>query len=144
MPPVAFQPRPLPATLSAQLRERLAAAHEDRPLSSIDVRHTARRVARIAEDLGLAPTVFRGGLDLAGAEVDHVWIDVDGYVIDAAFPLYADGFVATLRDWVGGHATDRDLVVAAAGAGIETRVLGQFPPRMRYLGAPVWSARQRG
>ncbi|QBI21387.1 hypothetical protein ER308_18650 [Egibacter rhizosphaerae] len=140
---VSFEARPLPEPAAAVLRERLEAAHQDRPLSTFDVRHTARRVARIAEDIGFRPTIYRGGLDLRGIEVDHVWLDIDGHVVDAAFPLFLDRFVLTLRDWVAGDASDDDLVAAAEGAGVGDRVLGEFPTRVRYLGSPIWSARRR-
>lgn len=43
MPRVAFEPRPLPPGLAASLRERLAAAHEDLPLSAAGSTSQARR-----------------------------------------------------------------------------------------------------
>jgi hypothetical protein len=139
--PVAFRSRPLPDAVSP-LRPRLVDAHGKAPFSAVDPRDAARRAAGIAEALGLDSTVYRGALDLHGAEIDHVWVDVDGCVIDVAFPLFVPSFIAVLRRFVVGDADTTDLAEAALGAGLEQRVLGEFPDPLRYRGEPVWSARR--
>lgn len=149
-----FTSHPLPPALDAALRERFAAAHARSPFSPLDTRQAARRAARIAGQLGLAATIFRGGLDLRGVEVDHVWIaavstpgrdpDLGGqgpFVLDAAFPLFAPDFVAALRSYVAGDGTREDLAGAAENSPLDERVLGVFPAPMRYLGVPVWTER---
>lgn len=138
-----FQSRPLPDTIGGVLRERLAAEHVASPFSPLDPRAAARRVVDVVADLGGTATVYRGTLDLRGSEVDHVWIGVDDRVVDVTFPLFVRGFVDVLRDFVAGDADSSDLANAAAGAGLEDRVLGVFPPPLRYRGAPVWAARHR-
>jgi hypothetical protein len=99
-------------------------------------------------------TVYRGGLDLRGVEIDHVWLAATHpdpcapdpqlrtpFVVDVAFPLFVDHFVEVLRRFVAGDATAAELDRAAAGAGVRQRVVGLFPAPVRYLGVPVWSAR---
>jgi hypothetical protein len=140
-----FKPRALPAHIGEDLRRRLRRAHNDEPFSPLEPRLTVRRAVEIVEAAGLSATVYRGGLDLRGSEVDHVWLAVDAlhgdrYVVDAAFPLFADEFVSALRAFVAGDASPDQLVAIAASAGIEERVLGLFPEPLRYLGRPVWSA----
>ena len=141
MAPIAFSSRPLPETISP-LRSRLDEAHRSSPFSAVDPRDAARRTADIAEALGLEATMCRGALDLAGSEIDHVWVDVDGCVIDVAFPLFVPSFIAVLRRFVAGDADGSDLDAAAGSTGLEQRVLGEFPPPLRYRGEPVWSARR--
>lgn len=141
MAPIAFRSQPLPRAASSVLRERLRRAHHQEPFSALDPRQAARRTSGIAEDLGLEVTLYRGALDLLGSEVDHVWIDFQGRVIDVAFPLFLPTFVQVLRDYVVGEAEATDLDVAASGAGLDERVLGEFPRPLRYRGEPVWSAR---
>lgn len=136
-----FRSRPLPPTLDGLLRRRLAAEHQAEPLSALDPRATVRRVAAIAEDIGVRVTVYRGGLDLRGSEVDHVWLDLDGRVVDAAFPLFVEEFVEVLRRFVAGDAAGEELAAAAVHASLEERVLGLFPATTGYLGQPVWSHR---
>jgi len=149
-----FTSRPLPPALDAALRERLVAAHAQSPFSPLDTRQVARRAARIAGQLGLAATVYRGGLDLRGVEVDHVWLAAvfqpdrdpalgweEPFVLDAAFPLFSGDFVAALRRFVAGDGTREDLAGAAEGSPVDERVLGVFPSPMRYLGVPVWTER---
>lgn len=146
-----FDSRPLPEGLSTALRARLEREHRERPFSTVDCRETVRRVEAILESFDVSATVYRGGLDLRGAEVDHVWVavrpeareDARGYVLDVAFPLFAEDFVATLRRFVAGDAADAELAAAAAPAGVEARVVGVFPARLRYLGQPVWYAGTR-
>lgn len=142
MAPIAFQSRPLPGAVSPPLRSRLAQAHGTQPFSADDPRDAARRAVGIAEDLGLEVTVYRGALDLAGAEVDHVWVNLEGHVIDVAFPLFVPAFVEGLRRYVVGDLEVSELAVLAASAGVDQRVLGEFPSPLRYRGEPVWSARR--
>lgn len=142
MPTRRFRSHPLPHGLDMQLRRRLAAAHRAEPLSAVDPRATIRRVRVLADDLGLRATVYRGGLDLRGSEVDHVWLDVDGRVVDAAFPLFVEGFVEVLRRFVAGDADADELAAAAVDATVEQRVLGLFPATAHYLGRPVWGQRR--
>jgi hypothetical protein len=146
MSATVFESQPLPAALAGQLRDRLSDEHRLEPLSSIDPRRTIRRVAAVLSDLGCTTAVYRGGLDLRGTEVDHVWLAAgDGtrplFVIDAAYPLFADAFVRTLRRFVAGDAPSEELAAVAAHAGVEERVLGEYPRPMRYRGRPVWSER---
>lgn len=137
-----FRSQSLPRALDAELRRRLAAAHQSEPLSAVDPRRTVRRVAVLAADLGLRATVYRGGLDLRGSEVDHVWLDVDGRVVDAAYPLFVDSFVDVLRRFVAGDADADEIAAAAMHATVEQRVLGVFPATAAYVGQPVWGARR--
>jgi hypothetical protein len=146
MSATVFESRPLPGGLAAQLRERLVAAHGEEPLSSVDPRGTIRRVAAVLSDLGCATVMYRGGLDLRGIEVDHVWLATGPgpdapFVIDAAYPLFAEAFVRTLRRFVAGEVPAEALDAVASDAGVEARVLGEYPEPMRYLGRPVWSDR---
>ena len=141
MASIAFQSQPLPKRVADTLRVRLREAHIRQPFDALDPRQGAHRVASIAEALGLTPTVVRGGLDLDGTEVDHLWLDVEGRVVDVAFPLFLPSFVVSLRQWVTGEIEGAQLAAAAAEAGVEQRVLGEFPSPLRYRGQPVWSAR---
>jgi len=136
-----FASAPLPPSLAGALRARLAASHAQRPFSPLDAREAARRCAAILTDLGVRAVVYRGGLDLRGAEIDHLWVAVDGAVVlDAAFPLHSPAFVEVLRRFVAGDAEPQELD-AAAPDGLDARVLGVIPTPMSYRGAPVWSAR---
>lgn len=141
MASVAFRSRPLPPAVKP-LRDRLHRAHVTEPFSAVDPRSAARRAADIAESIGLQATVYRGALDLRGSEVDHVWVELDDRVVDVAFPLFIPAFVDTLRRFVVGDAEAADLDVAAESAGLELRVLGEFPAPLRYRGEPVWSSRR--
>jgi hypothetical protein len=148
-----FESHPLPPGVASALRRRLETAHRAQPFSALDPRGAVRRVIAVATDLGVHTTVYRGGLDLRGTEVDHVWLalevdepDTAGpapYVVDVAFPLFADAFVETLRRFVAGDAEAEDLAAVAERAGLSERVVGVFPPPLRYLGAPVWSVLER-
>lgn len=140
----AFESRPLPERLAARLRRRLAALHAQEPFSPVDARGAARRVAGVLDGMGVDGVTYRGGLVLSGVEVDHLWLAVDGRVLDAAFPLFVDDFVVALRGWVAGDRPEDDLLAAAAGTGVEERVLGCFPALARYVGAPVWRVRGAG
>lgn len=135
-----FDSLALPPAVRADVRARLRRAHGLKPFSATDPRDTVRRVTCIAADLGLTATVYRGVVDLRGAEVDHVWVDVHGRVVDAAFPLLERDFVEQLRRFVAGDLGAGDLARAAEGLEMDARVLGEFPEPIRYLGRPVWSA----
>lgn len=145
-----FRSRELSGPLRDGLREQLRQAHAREPFSAADPRSTVRRVADIAARLGLQTTVYRGGVDLRGSEVDHVWLGVEppgehgdrgAYVVDAAFPLFSVPFVEVLRRFVAGEVPAAALEVAAAEGDVEQRVIGTFPPPVRYRGQPVWSSR---
>lgn len=162
-PRTVFESKPLPSPLAAIVRERLERAHAQAPFSPLDPRAAARRTTQLVADLGLEGTVYRGGLDLRGTEVDHVWLAVVTrdddrqhasraypgaagvspafWVLDAAFPLFAEAFVAALRRFVAGDAEPSDLADSAASSGVSERILGEFPSAVRYIGAPVWSSR---
>lgn len=131
-----------------ELQSRLAAAHAVEPFSPLHPRRAVSRVVDLLDGLALRATVYRGGLDLRGAEVDHVWVALgsDGSegpfsVLDVAFPLFDDGFVSVLRRFVAGDAEPDELDASGREAGLETRVMGEFPPQMCYLGHPVWTTR---
>lgn len=150
--PIAFEAHSLPEPAGSGLRARLVAEHRREPFSFADPRATIQRVLQLLPGLPLRATVFRGGLDLRGAELDHVWLAVQGqqpdvegmargaYVLDAALPLFDAGFVDLLRGFVAGDAPEDALEAVAAAAEIDARVVGLFPAPMRYLGNPVWSA----
>lgn len=139
-----FVSRPLPGSAAESVRARLATAHGLKPFSVVDSRESVGRAAAICHELGLTTTVYRGGLVLVGAEIDHRWLDVDGHVLDVTFPLFHEAFVVALRAFVAGDADADDLRLAAAPAGVSKRVLGRFPEGVRYLGKPVWAARGSG
>jgi hypothetical protein len=61
--------------------------------------------------------------------------------IDLAFPLFAPSFCSLLPRFVAGEIEAIELEQAAATTGIDERVLGVLPPRVRYVGRPVWAER---
>lgn len=136
-----YEPRPLPAEKAEAAWNRLARAHAERPFSATDPREGARRVTRIVGDLGLTAVVCRGVVGLGGVEVDHLWVDVEGRVVDAAFPLLSERFTDLLRYFVAGDLSAAALADAAAGEQFDARVIGVFPDSYRYFGAPVWRSR---
>lgn len=144
MRPQRFHSRRLPGSQERALLTALADEHADTPFSPVDPRSTVRRVTELGSRLGLATRVFRGGLDLQGTEADHVWVSVEGVVLDAAFPVLAEDFVEVLRRYVAGEAEAADLEAAAEGLDVDARVVGQFPDRLGYVGSPVWAERHRG
>lgn len=143
MSTVAFRSEALPVSIAAALQARLVDEHARQPFPAADPRDCVRRVRAIVSDIGVSATVYRGGLDLRGSEVDHLWLDVSGRVVDVAFPLFVEQFVAVLRDYVAGHAEAADVGRAADRAGVESRVLGRFPESLAYRGSPVWSSGRR-
>lgn len=150
MTATVFESRPVRGPVRDGLRERLRAAHTSEPFSSADPRATVRRAAAIVGGLGLETTVYRGGVDLRGSEVDHVWLGVRApdadreFVLDAAFPLFSPTFVEVLRRFVAGDASAEELEEEAAPSDVSQRVIGVFPVAVRYLGRPVWTAARRG
>lgn len=134
----SFASRRLPGEYDRRLRQELAEQHDVQPFSPVDTRAAARRVVALGSHLGLDTHIFRGGLDLRGTEVDHVWVSVDGVVVDAAFPLLDAAFVDVLRRFVAGDAEAEDLAHAAENCAITQRVIGEFPRSLRYLGQPIW------
>jgi hypothetical protein len=158
MKAIVFESRPLPSPLAEAVLERLERAHRQEPFSAVNPRGTVHRVAKIVSELGVSVTVYRGGLDLRGVEIDHLWLAAvtefseaspqalswlpgTPLVLDVAFPLFAEHFVEMLRRFVAGDATPAELDEIASGAGVRQRVVGLFPEPVRYLGAPVWSTR---
>jgi hypothetical protein len=137
----SFASRDLPHPGGSQLRKLLKRAHELEPFSPVRPRATARRVGALATGVGLTARLYRGGVELNGVEVDHVWLAVDDTVIDVAFPLFTPAFRSLLRRFVAGEIDPEDLETAAASSGIEQRVLGVLPPLTRYIGQPVWAER---
>ena len=134
-----FASRDLPQPGGHALRALVAQAHEQEPFSPIRPRVAARRVGALATGVGLAARLYRGGVELDGVEVDHVWLAVDDIVIDLAFPLFAPAFRSLLPRFVAGEIEAEDLESAASHVGIEHRVLGVLPPATRYIGRPVWA-----
>ena len=137
-----FTSRALPQPGGAALRALLRRAHTQEPFSPLRPRAAARRVGALAAEIGLSARLYRGGVELTGIEVDHVWLGVDDIVIDLAFPLFAADFRSLLPRFVAGEVEGDELELAAASAGIDDRVLGVLPPRVRYLGRPVWAERR--
>ena len=133
-----FLSRALPDPGGQMLRELLHGAHQQDPFSPLRPRADARRVGALASEVGLPAHLYRGCLELTGIEVDHVWLAVDDLVIDLAFPLFEPGFRDLLPRFVAGEIEAVELETAAARAGVEARVLGVLPPRVRYVGRPVW------
>lgn len=137
----SFVSRDLPQPGGHALRELLLRAHAQEPFSPMRPRAAARRVGALATGVGLSARLYRGGVELTGTEVDHVWLAVDDVVIDLAFPLFMPGFRSLLPRFVAGEVDPEELESAAAAAGIEQRVLGVLPPGTRYVGHPVWAER---
>lgn len=133
--------RRLSRTTGPRLRALLAAEHRRVPFSPSDPRDAARRVLRVAEDLGLDGHIARGGLDLGGAELEHLWAVVERRVVDVVLPVRATRFVTMLRGYVAGDVSTADLTRAAAEYELEWRVVGDVPSGCRYLGEPVLAFR---
>lgn len=122
----------------SRLVSGLAHEHARRPFRPRDVREAARRVVQVARELELEAHVVRGGLDLGGAELDHVWAVVDDRVVDVALPVNSDVFVHALRAFVAGDLEEVELDRVAHGYAFSWRVVGEYPERIRYLGLPVF------
>lgn len=138
--PTTFAPAPFPARVRSRLVEVLAAQHAHDPFGPHDVRATARRVVEATEALGFAPVLVRGGVDVGGAELDHVFVVVEDRVVDLALPVRAASFADVVRAWVAGDLDRAELVARAARHGLEDRVVGEYPTALRYRGAPVWGS----
>lgn len=139
--PRRFRPDDFPAPVAARLRARLARAHADSPFGPRDVREAARRTAEVARELMLDAVVVRGGLDVGGAELDHVWTVVEGRVVDVSLPVIAEAFVDRLRSYVAGDVDAVELDRVAHGYTLDWRVVGAFPGSLRYVGLPVFAER---
>ena len=137
----SFASGTLPNPGGTALRTLLLRAHAQEPFSPLRPRAAARRVGALASEIGMSAHLYRGGVELTGIEVDHVWLAVDNLVIDLAFPLFAPDFRSLLPRFVAGEIEAVELEQAAATAGIDKRVLGVLPPRVRYVGRPVWAER---
>ncbi len=126
-----------------QLQDRLAQHHDAEPFLPTDPRRSVERVIQVGQNLGLQTYVIRGGVDLRGVEVDHVWASVEGAVIDVAYPLLHHDFVDVLRRFVAGDAENEELEGAAVDTEFTQRIFGEFPESLRYMGARVWTQRAR-
>lgn len=131
--------RSFPPSVDTELRATLEDEHARRPFTPTAVRDAARRVGKVVDDLGLDATTYRGGLDVGGAELDHVWAVIDQRVVDVAFPLFADDFLSTVRAYVLGEIDGDELDRAAGPYPVRCRILGDYPQTCRYTGRPVWS-----
>ena len=136
--PRRFRPAEFPAPVASRLRALLARAHAERPFGPRDVRGAAHRTAEVARALTLDAVVVRGGLDVGGAELDHIWTVVEGRVIDLSLPVASGAFVAALRAYVAGDLDDDELDRLAHGYTLEWRVVGSFPGELGYVGVPVF------
>lgn len=137
----SFSSGTLPNPAGTTLRALVHRAHAQEPFSPLRPRAAARRVGALASTIGMPVHLYRGGVELTGIEVDHVWLAVDDLVIDLAFPLFAPSFCSLLPRFVAGEIEAIELEQAAATMGIDERVLGVLPPRVRYVGRPVWAER---
>lgn len=137
----SFASGTLPSPGGTRLRKLLLRAHAQEPFSPLRPRAAARRVGALASEIGMSAHLYRGGVELTGTEVDHVWLAVNDLVIDLAFPLFVPDFRSLLPRFVAGEIEAVELEQAAATAGIDERVLGVLPPRVRYVGRPVWAER---
>lgn len=140
--PHLYRSSELPAPTGPRLRTALAREHAREPFSPRDVRAAAARVQQVATDLGVVVDVVRGGVDVGGAELDHVWAVVVGHVVDVTMPLRSAAFAEVLRAYVAGDIDEDELDHSAHGYAFEWRVLGEFPARLRYVGLPVWGQRE--
>lgn len=145
MPPAVSDTRQrrLPSSASARLRAGLAREHRRRPFGPDDVRGAARRALAVAEEVGLRGHIARGGLDLGGAELDHVWAVVEAHVVDVTLPVLSRDFVGLLRGYVAGDVELPEIESAASRLELEWRVVGDVPVGCRYLGRPILSHRGR-
>lgn len=143
-PPHRYRPGPLPSPTGPRLRSALAREHGREPFTPRDVRGAARRVRTVAAALGYEAEVIRGGVDVGGAELDHVWTVVADHVIDVTLPLRSELFAGILRPYVAGDLDDDEFDRAVHGYTFEWRVIGEFAERFRYVGLPVWSQRESG
>lgn len=139
--PRRYRSGELPGPTGPRLRAALASAHAQEPFTPRDVRSAVARVRSVASRLGVRTDVVRGGVDVGGAELDHVWAVVEGHVIDVTMPLRSRAFADVLRAYVAGDVDDDELDTVAHGYGFVWRVVGEFPATLRYVGLPVWGER---
>lgn len=135
--------------LAIEVRRRLEAEHRRRPFVPSDARDATRRARRALGDLTVTTVTFRGGLQLRGTEVDHLWLavsadDDEPWVLDVAFPLFAADFVDLLPRYVVGEIERQELDTISRNAALDQRVLGRLPPSTRYCGQPIWTVRHSG
>jgi hypothetical protein len=140
--PHRYRSGALPVPAGPRLRSALAREHAREPFTPRDVRSAAGRVRGVAGELGYEVEIVRGGVDVGGAELDHVWAVVAGHVVDLTLPLRSEAFAVLLRAYVAGDVDDDELDHAAHGYAFEWRVVGEFPERLRYVGLPVWTDRE--
>lgn len=138
---VRIAAKPFEAPVASRLRAALANAHARDPFRPREVRRAVSRVVDIARGLEMTTTTYRGGLDVGGAELDHVWAVIEDRVVDVVLPLRSDTFLDHLRRYVAGEIEDDDLDHHVHAYDLGWRVLGEFPTSVRYIGAPVWSHR---
>lgn len=138
-----YTPGEFPPGIGSRLRAALAHEHAREPFGPADVRAAAHRVVALATSLSLDAVVIRGGLDVGGAELDHLWADVEGRVVDVSLPVCSEAFLEDLRAYVAGDLADDELDRRAHGYRLGDRVVGRFPVRLGYLGAPVWHSGRR-
>ncbi len=139
--PRRFASAPFDDRLAQRLRNALSSEHARQPFHLRDVREATRRVTQVLRGLSLDPTVIRGGLDVGGAELDHVWAVADGRVIDVVIPVHDAGFLATLRAYVAGDLELEDVDRLGAALAIDRRVIGEYPANIGYVGLPVFGSR---
>lgn len=85
-------------------------------------------------------TIFRGAMNVGGAEVDHLWVVAAGRVIDPTMPLHAPSFVDSIRAFVAGDLDEEEFERRAHPYSVRWRVLGAYPEDCRYLGTPLWGS----
>lgn len=141
-PPLRYRSGALPVPTGPRLRSALAREHAREPFTPRDARSAVARVKEEADRLGAEVDVVRGGVDVGGAELDHVWAVVAGHVVDVTLPLRSDVFADVLRAYVAGDVDEDELDLAAHGYTFEWRVMGEFPAHLRYVGLPVWGQRE--
>lgn len=130
-----------PRQQAARLRAALAAEHRRSPFLPSEPRDAARRVLEVANALALPVHVARGGVDVGGAELEHLWAVVADRVVDVSLPLGASAFRTVVRAYVAGDLEADRLVAAAANLTLEWRVIGEVPPGCWYRGTPVLAHR---
>lgn len=125
--------RPLSPPEGPRLREALSEEEDRGRFSPQDPPECVQRVSRVAEELGLEVETVHGLLDVGGAELEHLWTLVHGWVVDVCLPVHSDRFLRHLTAFVAGDLGPHDLERLAYGLRLEWRVLGEIPPGCRYL-----------
>lgn len=135
--------RPLTPPHGPRLLEALSGEEDRERFSPRDPGDSVERVARVAGELGLEVGTVHGLLDVGGAELEHLWAVVHGWVVDMCLPVHSDRFVRHLIGFVAGDLGPNDLERLAYGLPIGCRVVGEIPPGCRYL-APAGRHTARG